>query len=112
MALATETFLTGMGLAAPRPVERILVLWFAALLVVITYILARTLWSGDARALRIVLEGYLIGDVIYLIGQYLFVQAVGGAWTGSSLFGVGITIFLAAVRVVYLLGERRSRSAA
>lgn len=104
-----ETFVKGFGL---DPVPNYIVItfqWFAVLLIVITYIMARTLWSGDDRALRWILEGYLIGDIIYVVVQVAFVNQIGVGWTTNAIFGVGVTIVLIVVRVLYLWGSSRKQ---
>lgn len=104
-----ETFVRGFGLDPVPPYIVSTFQWFAVLLIVITYILARTLVSGDERALRHVLEGYLIGDIIYVGVQVSFVNQIGAGWTGNAIFGVGVTLFLIVVRVLYLWGGRADR---
>lgn len=102
MSFAPDSFLIGMGIAGPTPVGRILLLWFVALTVALTYILGGVLWSGDERALRIVLEGYLFGDLVYLFALFQLIQALGNRWTALSAFTFGITIFFALARIVYM----------
>ncbi len=107
---AGETGVRALGVDNPSPLLISAFQWFAVLTFVITWILGRALTSGDERALRFVLEGYLIGDVIYLVVLFGFVDALGGVWAGGSLFALIITLLLIAARVVYLWGTRQSRA--
>lgn len=98
----------GVAVVTPPLVEAFQ--WFATLLIVITYILARALFSQNDRALRYVLEGYLIGDLVYLVVLFRFVGAIGGVWTFGSVFGLAFTVFIATMRVLYLWQTRGRRN--
>ncbi|NDJ36908.1 MAG: hypothetical protein GYB64_19835 [Chloroflexi bacterium] len=76
--------------------------WFGALLVVITVIMARALLSDNEQALRFVIEGYLIGDVVYLIVLARWLSAAGAGWSIGAAFAVGLTLVLIVGRIVYL----------
>jgi len=91
-----------LGVSQPTPILADVFRWFAVMTLVITYIMAHTLLSRDERALRFVLEGYLFGEVIYLVVLVQFVDTLGGVWAPGAVFAGLITIFLASVRVIYL----------
>lgn len=95
----------GFG-APPSPLVNSLMMWFGSIVLVITYIMGRVLLAGNDKALRVVLEGYAIGDVVYLVGLFAFIGAIGGVWTAISIFTVVITLVLLTVRIVYLWGTR------
>ncbi|MBC8097853.1 MAG: hypothetical protein H7Y11_00285, partial [Armatimonadetes bacterium] len=80
---AAETGVSGLGVSDPAPLLLDAFRWFAALTLVITYILGRALISGDERALRFVLEGYLLGDIVYLVVLVQFVNTLGGGWVAG-----------------------------
>ncbi|MFN8530907.1 MAG: hypothetical protein U0670_20065 [Anaerolineae bacterium] len=104
--LSPESYLRGMGISEPTPLLTAAFLHFGMLLLVMTYILARVLLSGNDRALRIVLEGHLIGDFVYLYVVVMLVNAVGGVWTMTTIIGVALTIMFILVRGFYLLSHR------
>jgi type II secretory pathway component PulF len=96
-----------LGVAEPTPLLVEAFRWFAIMTLVITYIMVRALWSGNEAALRFVLEGYLLGDLLYFVALVQFVNTLGGTWAGGAIFAAGVTIFLATVRVIYLGGMRQ-----
>lgn len=100
----TDAFVTGFG-ATPSPALNTSFTWFGSLIVVITYIMGRALLSGNEKALRYVLEGYLIGDLVYVVTLVMLVNAIGGVWTPIAIFSGVISLILAAVRGVYLWGH-------
>lgn len=97
-----ETVLRSLGASQVDPPLVEVGRWFAALTLVITYIMGRALLTRNEQALRFVLEGYLLGDFIYLIVALQFVNAIGGVWTPGMIFALGITVVLAVIRVLYL----------
>lgn len=102
-----DVFIEGFGLDAETPLLAESLQWFASLLVVISYIMLRALMSNNDAALRFVLEGYLIGDFVYLLVLAGFVNATGTGWTASSIFALVITLILIISRVVYLWSDYR-----
>jgi hypothetical protein len=110
IVFASDTFIKGFGITTPPPLLREAFLWFATLLFVMTYIMARALFSGNDQALHFVLEGYLIGDLIYIVVQIMFVNAIGAGWTATSIFGVVVTIVLIIARIIYLVSRQPKRT--
>jgi hypothetical protein len=74
--------------------------WFGAMTIAFGFVLWRAL-DGEWPALRIVIEAYLLGDVIFFLALVLFVIN-GGAWTNPAILTAGLTIFLAVCRVIGL----------
>jgi hypothetical protein len=99
-------FLRGFG-AAPATGLGESFLWFGTLLIVITYIMARALFTHDDRALRYILEGYLIGDFVYIGAEIAFINAIGGLWTPMAIAGLVITLILITARILYLWETRK-----
>lgn len=83
--------------------------WYGGLLLVITIILWRALLSKNPETLRIVLEAYLIGDIVYFVSQIILAQLAG--WVFGSYFGLGFTSLLFIGRLVYLLKSRTNLAA-
>lgn len=110
--LTGDFFVESFGVAPETPLVIETFRWFGALMVVITYILAQALRSGNDGALRFVLEGYLIGDFVYMAAIAGFVNAAGTGWTASAIFAVVITIILIVSRVIYLWSDYQERQVA
>lgn len=91
-----------IGVSQPTPILADVFRWFAVMTLVINYVMARTLLSHEERALRFVLEGYLFGDVMYLVVLVQFVNTLGGVWAPGAVFAAIVPLFLASVRVIYL----------
>ncbi len=103
-----QDFLRSFGVTTPSPGLGESFMWFATLLIVMTYIMARALFAHNDTALRYVLEGYLIGDVVYLGVEVAFINSIGGVWTPTAIFGAAITILLLIpARLIYLWGTRK-----
>lgn len=81
--------------------------WFAVLLFVITYIMWRALRSDNAQALRWVIEGYLMGDILYLVALVSLATTVG-AWTFGGGVAVVFTLVFGGARIAYLWLTRLS----
>jgi|GEM_PF-1202218 len=106
---ANQEFVRSFGVNETVPGLGESFMWFATLLVVMTYIMARALFSNNETVLRFTLEGYLIGDIIYLVVLVAFINAVGGVWTSTAIFGAGITlILLIPARIIYLWGPKQA----
>ncbi len=95
-----------LGVPDPQPLVLEGFRWFAVLVLVITYIMVRSLLSRDERALRFVLEGYLLGDIVYIVVLFQFVNLLGGVWAFGTISAALITVILIAARVIYLWGTR------
>lgn len=89
---------------APQPHPPLaleMVRWFGVLLFVITYIMWHALRSDNAQALRWVIEGYLIGDILYLAVLASLANAVG-VWTAGGIIAVAVTLIFGGARIGYL----------
>ncbi|MFZ4813871.1 MAG: hypothetical protein ACOYL5_04995 [Phototrophicaceae bacterium] len=75
---------------------------FGVLVLVLTYVLLRTLISNEERALRFVLEGYLLGDFVYIWALWQLIQKLDGVWTPTSIAAVVISVILMVARITYL----------
>jgi len=85
--------------------------WYGILLVVFAYLELRALLSKHDALLTVILEGFLVGDVIQLVALVPFVHATGG-WTVSLISTLLITIVLALSRIGWLrmyYGQKASR---
>lgn len=93
----------------PLPKEPLeLIRWYAVLLFVFVYLELRALRSGKDELLALVLEGFLLGDVIELAAVYLMQNALG-AWTANLIVTVVLSLALAAVRVFWLWQYRKRK---
>lgn len=103
---AGDSFVAGFG-ATPNPILNLSFTWFACLILVITYIIGRALFSNNETALRYALEGYIIGDIVFIIVLIAFINAIGSGWTTMAFFSVASTSVLTIIRILYLWGTRK-----
>jgi hypothetical protein len=75
--------------------------WFGALCFAVGYIQWRLLTKANREALIAFLQGFLIGDVLYIWAFSRFVMSTG-VWNLSSFLSVGTTASYFVVRVYYL----------
>jgi hypothetical protein len=75
--------------------------WYGILLVVFAYLELRALLSKRDEILTVILEGFLVGDIIQLVALIPFVNATGG-WSVSLIATLVITIVLALSRIGWL----------
>lgn len=104
---APATFVGQFVNQAMPPLLLELFRWYGVLLFVFVYLMLRALTQPNQSALAIIVEGFLLGDLIQLVGCYLFVSN-GGTWTLALVGFTAATIVLAAVRVYWLWDRRRS----
>jgi hypothetical protein len=97
--------------AQPLPAVALeLIRWSGVLLYVFVYVMARALRQKSDDALSIVVEGFLLGDLVQLVAVYQFGQVVG---TYSTLIGsTALVIILAAARIYWLVGHYRQKATA
>ena len=83
--------------------------WFGGLMVVLTWVGWRILRSRDQRALRNMLEAFLIGDIVhfFLLAQLL---RVVGVFSLGACFDVVATVSLAISRILFLWQTRNGRT--
>jgi hypothetical protein len=79
-----------------------LIRWYGVLLFVFVWVMWRALRSNDDRTLSFVVEAFLIGDLVHLVACALYFRA-GGAVGLGSIFMVLMTVFLASVRIYWLI---------
>ena len=94
---------------APAPAIEI-VRWYGVLLGVLAMMFLRALAARDDRVLKPAVEALLFGDLLHLVATYLFFQAVP-EWSWQFIFMLGMTIFLACVRIYWLLEYRKAYQA-
>jgi hypothetical protein len=82
-----------------------LIRWYGVLLWVLAYAGVRTLLSSNTQALAFVIEALLAGDLAHLAATGLYLRA-GGAPGPGLLIGIGMSIFLAVVRALWLVNRR------
>jgi hypothetical protein len=76
--------------------------WYAVLLIVITYIMLKSLLTENLKAMLIVLEAYLLGDILQLL--VIFIRLPFGLPLNIGiLFTVVFTIFLLITRIMVIL---------
>ncbi|TFF90833.1 MAG: hypothetical protein EU548_00980 [Promethearchaeota archaeon] len=76
--------------------------WYAVLLIVISYIMLRSLISSNLKLMIYVLEGYLIGDILQLI--VIFIRIPFGLIINIGIiFTVSFTIVLIISRIIVIL---------
>ena len=75
--------------------------WYGVTLIVIVYVLFRALRNGSLEALRPVLQGLLIGDVLHLAVTWMLADAVGG-WNQAIIATVITTVFFGGARIYAL----------
>lgn len=85
---------------APAPALEI-VRWYGVLLSVLSVMVLRALPANDDRVLRPSIEALLFGDLLHLVASYLFFQVVP-VWNAQFFLMIGMTIFLASVRITWL----------
>ena len=90
----------------PLPLE--LFRWYGVLLYVFVYVMLRALAQPNENTLVVIVEGFLLGDLIQLVGCYLLVSA-GGTWTLALVGFTAATIILAGVRAYWLWGHYRRK---
>lgn len=77
------------GTVTPTPAVALeVVRWFGVLLFVLAYLWGRTAFFSrdNLVALRIVIEGLLLGDLIQLVATFLMFRSVGWSWTLGLTF--------------------------
>jgi len=76
--------------------------WYAVLLIVITYIMFKSLLTENLNAMLIVLEAYLLGDFLQLV-VILIRLPFGLPLNIGIIFTVGFTILLLVTRIIVIL---------
>lgn len=80
--------------------------WYGTLLLILTIILWRALLGKNEDFLRMVLQGYIFGDIIYIFAQIQLGFVAGFVFGSYFGIGFGIAVFLA--RAYYLWKSRSS----
>jgi hypothetical protein len=106
--LMLQNLIADTSLITPLVLE--MLRWYGGLLLVITIILWRVLFSKNPEPLRLVLEAYLLGDIVYLVSQIILANLAG--YVFGTYLGIGFTILLFLGRAYYLLKTRDSLSPA
>src|SRR5450432_645274 len=75
--------------------------WYGVLLVVFVYLELRALLSKRDEILTVILEGFLVGDIIQLVALIPFANTTGG-WSVNLISTLLITIVLALSRIGWL----------
>jgi hypothetical protein len=83
--------------------------WYGGVLLMITIMLWRALFSKNPEFLGLVLEAHMIGDIVYLISQVLLANLAG--WVFGTYFSMAFISILFIARGIYLL-KTRTRLAA
>ena len=108
--LAPKVFLANYSPElAPAPAIEI-IRWYGVLLGVLAMMFLRALATKDDRVLKPAVEALLFGDLVHLIATYMYFQAVP-EWSWQFIFMLGMTIFLASVRIYWLLEYRKAHQA-
>ncbi len=94
---------------APAPAIEI-VRWYGVLLGVLAMMFLRALATKDDRVLKPAVEALLFGDLVHLLATYFYFQVVP-AWSLQFIFMLGMTIFLAGVRVYWLMEYQKAHKA-
>ena len=105
-ATMLQSLIADTSLISPLALE--MLRWYGGLLLVMTVILWRVLFYKSPEPLRIVLEAYLLGDIVYFISQILLANLAG--YVFGTYFGLGFTFLLFLGRAYYLLKAPRSDS--
>jgi hypothetical protein len=100
------TFVSQFSQASIPPANLELTRWYGVLLWVLAYAMLRVLPMKDERVMKPVVEALLFGDVTHLAASYLFFRAVP-VWSFSFIFMIGMSTFLACVRISWLVLYRR-----
>lgn len=80
--------------------------WYGVLLWVLAYAMLRVLPMNDNRVMQPVVEALLFGDLAHLAASYLFFRAVP-IWSLAFVFMIGMSTFLACMRIYWLVLFRR-----
>jgi hypothetical protein len=99
--LLPARFLNLFGPAEGSAIELALIQVVGGLLIAVSVILIQALRVGSIEAIRPVIQGYLVGDVLFLYGLFTLAQAAG-TWTIMSIVIAVLTVVLALVRIYAL----------
>lgn len=80
--------------------------WYGVLLFVLTFILGKALYDKDVSALKTVLLGYGIGDLMQIVVTVLLAQHIGG-WNFGLIFTVFISVLLVSCRTLVIQKPER-----
>jgi hypothetical protein len=94
-------FMSLFSPAAGSETEYALIRLVGGMLIAVSVILIQALRVGSIEAIRPVMQGYLVGDVLFLYGLVTLARAAG-AWTIMSIVIAVITVLLALVRIYAL----------
>jgi len=83
-----------------------LVRWYGVILFVLTFVLGKALYEKDISALKTILAGYAIGDVMQIVVTWKLVSHIGG-WNFSLIFTALLSVILFAARIAVLRDEKR-----
>jgi hypothetical protein len=110
--LAPAPFLAQLAAGEPPRAAIDLARWFGVVVLAMGYVQLKALRRFERAPLRAVLEGLLLGDVVYLPCLVAFVNGAGG-WTPGSAFSAAITVAVAFARAYFVLrpGELPARPA-
>lgn len=75
--------------------------WYGVLLWVLTYFVLRLLPLKDDRALAPAVEALLFGDLVHLVGCYLFFQVIP-SWSFAFIAMLVFTVTLATLRSIWV----------
>jgi hypothetical protein len=100
-------FASGAGPAAAVETIR----WYGVLLWVLAALMIRALPRKDDRVLRPAVEALLLGDIAHIAASWIYFSVVP-AWTFPFLSMIVMSLFLALVRIAWLLEDGRDRRAA
>jgi hypothetical protein len=99
--IAPATFLVNFSPdLAPAPALEI-VRWYGVLLGVLSVMVLRALPANDNRVLKPAIEALLFGDLAHMLASYLYFQ-VSPIWSMPFIFMLGMSSFLAGVRIYWL----------
>jgi hypothetical protein len=94
-------FMSLFSTAAGGEIEHALIRLVGGMLIAVSVILIQALRVGSIEAIRPVIQGYLVGDVLFLYGLVMLAQAAG-MWTIMSIVIAAVTVLLALVRIYAL----------
>jgi len=83
-----------------------LVRWYGVILFVLTFVLGKALYEKDISALKTILSGYAIGDIMQIVVTWKLASHIGG-WNFSLVFTALLSVILFAARITVLRDEKR-----
>jgi hypothetical protein len=105
-----ETFLANFSPALGPAATVEVIRWYGVLLGVLAVMFLRALTAKDDRVLKPAVEALLFGDLAHLGATHFYFLDMP-FWNSQLLFMLGMTIFLASVRIYWLWEYRKAHRA-